>query len=641
MRFRIPSTNGRPPVVRLPAALPISAAILLATLVATTPRAETSGYDPVTAPELLEHVKRLSSDEMEGRGTGEPGGEAAARYVAEAFRLAGLEPLGDDGGWLQEFPARVATSPGPDNLVSVPRSGGRRDLEFGVDFTPFSFSASGECSAPVVFAGYGITAPEYGWDDYTHLDVRGKIALVLRYEPGRDDTASAFLGRRDTHHADLRTKARNAELHGAVGLLIVNGPLSEGGVDELISWSRTSGASQAVGIPAAHLRRAVVEEIWGAGLAEAPPPLAEIQARLDRPGASGASGFEVTDRPLTLRTDLVTETRRTWNVIGWLPPSAAVPATTTRPTAVEHVLIGAHYDHLGLGGHSSLEPDTVAIHNGADDNASGTAALIELAAAFATDPTPRGRGIVLVAFGAEELGLFGASWYIDNPPLPLDGLVAMLNMDMVGRLREGKLQVGGVGTSPAFRDLVDETFRGSPVTPVYTEGGTGPSDHSVFNSKKRPVLFFFTGVHEDYHRPTDDWEKINAEGLEAVVDGVRRIALSLAGGTEEHPYVVVAADSVARLGGGGSGYGAYLGTVPDMAAAEVNGVRLSDIRAGSPAALAGLRSGDVITGFDGRPVRNLYDLTDELRSHRPGDEVAITVLRDGESLVLPATLGKR
>jgi aminopeptidase YwaD len=604
------------------------------------PGAASAGGDPITAGELLEHVRYLASDELGGRGTGEPGGRAAAEYIAAEFARAGLVPFGDDGGWLQEFPARVATSLGADNLMSVPKDGGRRDLERGVDFIPFSFSASGECSAPVVFAGYGITAPEYGWDDYTHLDVRGKIALVLRYEPGRDDTASAFLGRRDTHHADLRTKARNAELHGAVGLLVVSGPLSEKGEDELVSWSRGGGTSQAVGIPTAHVRRTVVQEIWGAGLAAPPPDLADLQARLDAPGARGGAGTPVTERPITLRTDLVTETRTTWNVVGWLPPTTPVPAADSRPAAIPHLVLGAHYDHLGTGGHSSLDPDTVAIHNGADDNASGTAALIELAEAFATDGVRRERGLVFVAFGAEELGLFGASWYVDHAPVAVESAVAMLNMDMVGRLKDGRLQVGGVGTTPAFRGIVEEAYRGSIVTPVFTEGGTGPSDHSVFNGKKRPVLFFFTGVHEDYHRPSDDWEKINSDGMAAVVDGVRKIAAALVTDGAEHPYVAVAADSAAAMRGG-SGYGAYLGTVPDMAAADVEGVKISDVRPESPAAKAGLTGGDVITGFDGRPVRNLYDLTDELRSHRPGDTVTLTVLRDGESLTLTATLGKR
>jgi aminopeptidase YwaD len=621
---------------RRPALLPL----LATTALLAMPAPGFAGADPVTARELLDHVRYLSSDELAGRGTGEPGGREAAEYVAREFERAGLEPFGDDGGWLQEFPARVATSLGPDNLLSVPKDGGRRDLERGVDFIPFSFSASGECSAPVAFAGYGITAPEFHWDDYTHLDVRGKVVLVLRYEPGRDDTASAFLGRRDTHHADLRTKARNAELHGAVGLLVVNGPLSEKGVDELVTWSSGGGTSQAVGIPTAHIRREVVEEFWGAGLSEAPAPLAELQSRLDAAGARGGAGTPVTDRPVTLRTDLVTETRTTWNVVGWLPPTSTMPATESRPTAVPHLVLGAHYDHLGLGGHSSLNPDTVAVHNGADDNASGTAALIELAEAFATGPAPRARGIVFVAFGAEELGLFGASWYVDHAPVPVESAVAMLNMDMVGRLKEGKLQVGGVGTTPAFRGIVEEAYAGSSVTPVFSEGGTGPSDHSVFNGKKRPVLFFFTGVHEDYHRPSDDWQKINAEGMEAVVVGIGKIAEALVRDAADHPYVAVASDSAAAMRGG-SGYGAYLGTVPDMAAADVEGVKLSDVRPGGPAAVAGLLGGDVIVAFDGRPVRNLYDLTDELRSHRPGDTVAITVLRDGERVTRSATLGKR
>jgi hypothetical protein len=617
--------------------LPPAAALLAAFLAA--PPALSAPNDPVTAGELLEHVKTLASDEFAGRGTGEPGGDMAARYVADAFREAGLEPAGEGGGWYQEFPARVASSLGPDNAVTLPTAAGRRDLELNREFAPLAFSASTECAAAAVFVGYGITAPEHGYDDYAGIDVTGRVVVCLRYEPARDDTASAFEGRRDTWHAGLRTKARNAEVHGAVGIVIVNGPRNEGGVDELLTWEK-AGTAQAVGIPAMMMTREALASIWGLGLPEPPSSLEELQARID--GEMRPFSVPITDRPVGLRGDIRTETKTTRNVVGWLPPTAGGPHVHGGgDTALDpHLVIGAHYDHLGMGGQHSLSPDRLEVHNGADDNASGTAGLIELAEAIASDPTPRTQGIVFVAFGAEELGLFGSTWYVDHPVRPIEAITAMLNMDMIGRLKNGKLEVGGVGTSPPLKGIVEEAYRGSGITPAFSEGGGGPSDHKTFNDKKRPVLFFFTGVHEDYHRPSDDWPKVNVEGMTDVAEGIRRIAMNLSRETAPLAWTAVAADSTARMGSV-TGSGASLGTIPDYTDSDVPGLKLSGVRAGGPAEKAGLRGGDIVVGFDGRVVRNIYDLMDELGSHRPGDSVVIKVLRDGQPLEMTATLEKR
>ena len=626
---------------------------LLTLAILTTPAARASAFEPVTPDELMVHVRTLASDEFGGRGTGDPGGELAARYVAESFQRSGLVPAGDDGGWYQKFPAQVATSLGPGNRVAANVGSSARDIvgdgirEFLADrdFIPLAFSATGECSAPVVFAGYGVTAPDLGYDDYAELDVRGKIVLCLRHEPSRDDTSSMFEGRKDTWHAGLRTKARNAETRGAVGLILINGPLSEGGTDELLRWER-AGTAQAVGIPAMMMTRAAVESFWGLGLPEKPPSIADAQSRIDGEGRPWS--FEVTNGPVLLRGDIVTETRTTCNVVGWLPPnvpstSHSTPGNASQPStarAEPHLVIGAHYDHLGEGGQHSLTPDTLAIHNGADDNASGTASLMELAEAIGSDPTPRSAGIVFVAFAAEELGLFGATWYADHPFRSIETIVAMLNMDMVGRLRNGKLEVGGVGTSPSLRPLVEEAYRNSDITLTFGEGGSGPSDHKVFNDRKRPVLFFFTGVHEDYHRPSDDWEKINAPGMALVAEGIRRVAMKLAVETTPLAYVAVAADSIPRMGGTSSS-GASLGTIPDYTDSKTPGLKLSGVRTGGPAEKAGIRGGDIIIGFDNRVIRNIYDLMDELGGHRPGDRVTILVLWDGTPLERTATLERR
>ncbi|TPW18037.1 MAG: peptidase M28 [bacterium] len=559
-------------------------ALILALLSLNVPRA--LAFEPITADELMVHVRTLASDEFGGRGTGDPGGELAARYIARSFEQAGLVPAGDNGGWYQEFQAKVATSLGPDNRVTTPVGATTRDFLITRDFIPLACSATGQCSGPVVFAGYGVSAPDLGYDDYAGLDVTGKIVLCLRYEPARDDTGSAFEGRKDTWHAGLRSKARNAETHGAIGLILVNGPLSDGGTDELLLWEK-GGTSQAVGIPAMMMTRKAVESFWGAGLPENPPSLVDAQSRID--GEGRPWNFDVTSGPITLRGDVRTESRTTRNVVGWLPPNAAstLPAgggnasQPSSPPSEPHLVIGAHYDHLGQGGQHSLSPDTLAIHNGADDNASGTAGLMELAEAIASDPAPRSSGIVFVAFAAEELGLLGATWYADHPLRSIDSMVAMLNMDMVGRLRNDKLEVGGVGTSPSLRPVVEEAYRGTAIKVTFGEGGSGPSDHKVFNDRKRPVLFFFTGVHEDYHRPSDDWEKINAPGMERVADGVRRVTMTLAAESSPLAYVAVAADTAQHMGAT-SGSGASLGTIPDYTESEIPGLKLSGVRAGGP-----------------------------------------------------------
>jgi hypothetical protein len=608
----------------------LSAALL--SLVATPAAADPA--DPITADELLDHVKELASDRLGGRGTGDAGGELAARYVADALKAAGLRPAGDGGGWFQEFPARVASSLGPENAVTIPADSGRRDLGIDRDFVPLAFSSSTECTAPLVFVGYGVTAPEHGYDDYAGIDVTGRVVVCLRYEPARDDTASIFEGRKDTWHAGLRSKARNAETHGAAGILIVNGPLNDGGEDELLTWEK-AGTAQAVGIPAMMVTREALASIWGLGLPEKPAALEQLQARID--GEMRPLSTPVTDRPVRLKGDIRTETKTTRNVVGWLPPTGG-PADPQAAGA--HLVIGAHYDHLGMGGQHSLSPDTLAVHNGADDNASGTAGLIELAEAMASDPSPRSQGVVFVAFGAEELGLFGSTWYADHPVRPIDDVTAMLNMDMIGRLRNGKLEIGGVGTSPSLKSAVEAAYRDTDVKPAYSEGGSGPSDHKTFNDRKRPVLFFFTGVHEDYHRPSDDWEKINAPGMATVTEGIRKIAMGLTQESAPLAWVAVAADTTARMGAI-SGSGASLGTIPDYTDSDIPGLKLSGVRAGGPAEKAGIQGGDIITGFDGRVVRNIYDLMEELGSHRPGETVVIRLLRDGKEMDVTATLERR
>jgi hypothetical protein len=337
-----------------------------------------------------------------------------------------------------------------------------------------------------------------------------------------------------------------------------------------------------------------------------------------------------TDAPAVLHTTLGGTATR--NVVAIIPGSS-------RALRGEIVVVGAHYDHLGLGGFGALDPDSTGrVHNGADDNASGTAALLEIGRQLARRRPAR--TVVLVAFSGEELGTLGSSYFVHHPmPQPIDSLYAMLNLDMVGRLRNARLLALGAGTAREFPALLD-SLNTPPRFDLQASGdGWGPSDHSVFFATRHPVLHFFTDLHEDYHRSTDDWNKLNVAGIAQVAAFVADLALALANRTGPLTFVDSPRPQAAT---GGSGYGAYLGTIPDMSGGGVSdGVRITGVRAGSPAEQAGLMAGDVITAIGDKHIANLYDMTDALRSHQAGDTVIVVSRRDGAERRATAVLGKR
>jgi aminopeptidase YwaD len=304
----------------------------------------------------------------------------------------------------------------------------------------------------------------------------------------------------------------------------------------------------------------------------------------------------------------------------------------------EYVVIGAHFDHLGRSPAGALDPEAKdAIRNGADDNASGTAAVLELARIFATRPARR--SILVAHFSGEELGLLGSQWLVEHPPVPLDSITGMVNFDMVGRLRNDKLIVYGVATALELPGILDSA-NVAPRLRVSAQGdGFGPSDHSSFYAKGIPVLHFFTDLHDDYHRATDDVEKIDVAGEARVVAMAERVVRAIADRPSRLTAVRVAAP--APTTGGRESSGAYLGSIPDMSAGDEPGLRLSGVRAGSPADLGGLRAGDVIVVFGGRAVKDLYSYTDALYANKPGDKVEVVYLRSGERRTTTVTLGKR
>jgi hypothetical protein len=572
---------------------------------------------------VREIVRTLADPRWEGRGIGTAGIDSAARWIADRMRRAGLAPGGDSSSWFQPFEVTtgvVAEAP------CVLEAGGRH-FELGETLQPLGFSSNGSAHARVVFAGYGITAPGYQWDDYTGIDAHDAIALVLTQEPGEMDSTSRFDGNINTPFADLRTKAINAREHGALGMLVVNGPKWHAG-EPVRAPARDGEAYMTSGLLAAWIG----EDVANALLAPAGLDLARAQGAIESAGAPHSLALPDSAR-LTLN---VRRTRAlTRNVVGLI---AGRDSTRT-------LVLGAHYDHLGYGGPSSLSPNEHTPHVGADDNASGVSAILVTAERLAVGARhgrkPR-HTLAIVAFSGEEIGLVGSAHFTDDPPRPLESIEAMVNLDMVGRLREDKLQVMGVGTASEFPSLVQAVNAAVPAARFAlktSEDGYGPSDHQSFYKKNIPVLMLFTGAHADYHKPSDTWDKINATGLARVACYTQALVESLDARPRPSFTRAKSDASPGRIAGGG-GYGAWLGTIPDYMQTE-GGVLLSGVRDDSPAQRAGLAANDVIVRFDGIRVDNIYDYTFALRTRKPGQDVRITVKRAGKDIDLVATLGRR
>ena len=597
----------------------IAVVLLVVSATAAAPAIVTLPAPP--AERLLDDVKVLSSPAMAGRRSGTPGTDAAARHIAQAFRAVGLAPGGDAGGYEQAFEVPTGVRLGAPNSLTIVAPAART-LAAGRDFTPLAVSGEGARNGDVVFAGYGITAADLGYDDYAGIDVRGKIVLIMTGEPRGRDPTSPFRKPEAYHYSERRHKLINAREHGAAAVLLVSHP---GAASD--SLPALAGVAQ----PWSVLAVAVVRPVADALLAASSTSLPAAANTIDR--ALAPQSFVVPGVRVALEVTLVRERRSTANVIGIL--RGGDPALKD-----EAVVIGAHYDHLGLGGEGSLAPDSVGVvHPGADDNASGTAAVMELARDFAAAGA-QPRTLVFVAFAGEEMGLLGSAAYVRRPSVPLDRTVAMVNLDMVGRPRAGKVFVAGVDSGSGLRTLVSDAARGLPLQPELRGDPFAPSGQTSFYAGGRPVLFLFTGAHEDYHRPSDTWDKIDAPGLAAVTAFAGRIVAALAAVATPPAYAKL---ENTRTGGtaGGRGYGPFFGVVPDFGEPTRAGVRVNGVRAGSPAERAGLRAGDILVRFGGVQVGTLDDLTFALRSHRAGDEVEVRWVRDGEERHGRASLQER
>ncbi|MBI2485488.1 MAG: M28 family peptidase [Deltaproteobacteria bacterium] len=557
----------------------------------------------ITSQEIISHIRYLAADELEGRKAGTEGCEKAANYISSHFQRAGLKPLGGSATYFQNFSFTSGIKFGSPNSLTLEQRSRRLDLEVGKDFFPLSFSSNGEVSGELVFAGYGISAPNLNYDDYSRINAKDKIVIVLRYTPEGNDPKSLFY-----NYASLRYKATNARGKGAKGIIFIT-PFSHDEEEDL-GGLRVDLSFKDSGIQTVILRRKIAEEILGL----VGKDIKDLERELSN---KKVNSFVIPDVKVQIHTELIHEGSATSNVIGFLEGS--------NPTLKDEVIIiGAHYDHIGLwDGYSRGRSETREgkVHNGADDNASGVAGLLELADYFSSHKKSLQRSLLFIAFSGEELGLLGSSYYVKNPEIPLDKTIAMINMDMIGRLRNQKLTVLGTGSSPEWKTLIESVNYNTGLTLKISDSGFAPSDQVVFYAKEIPVLQFFTGVHPDYHTPDDDWQKINLEGERKILKLISNIVWDLTKSPEKIAFSRAREEEKTA-----SSFNVYLGTIPDYSD-ESDGVKLIGVKEGSPAQKAGLRSGDNIVGFDGKTITNIYDYVYSLAESKPGVSAEIVVIR--------------
>ena len=561
-------------------------------------------------------VEHLADDALEGRLTGSPGIRMAADYIIEQLEAIGVEPLPGRDGYRQAFDYTAGVTDA-GTTVAITRSDGT-PLSHPDGEGPFaralSFSDNGTVEGQLVFAGYGLSVPEtdgFSYDSYATLDITGKIAIVLRYFP--EDTEGdlrATLAR----YSGLRYKALAARERGAAGLIVVIGPRSPN-AGELVALTFDTAVSDS-GIVAAtvdgRMAKAIVES--------AGRSLREVQASLDTANPH-ITGFEL---PLQATIDVKLDRTEDvgHNVLGYLPPTRS--AGFDKP----YIMLGAHHDHLGHGRVDSLAraAEDGQVHNGADDNASGVAAVLAAGARLAA--VERDRGIILAFWSGEELGLLGSRDFVKQAPVPMDQIAAYLNFDMVGRLRGNKLTVQAVGSSSIWTDLVEELNAPIGFALSFVADPYLPTDSRELNAAEVPSLAFFTGGHEDYHRPTDDAGTLDYEGLDRIAELATAVAAHLVT-TPEPPDFIEVVQGVRQTGQ--ASMRIFTGTIPDYAS-EAEGLLLSGAIAGGPAQAAGLQGGDLIVSLAGQTIANIYDYTYALDLLKVGEPAEVVYLRDGERI---------
>lgn len=564
---------------------------------------------------LQEHIKYLASDELEGRFPGTPGIEKAKEYILNHFKSVGLKPVGDN--YLQEFEVSIGSELGKSNNayfnLIIPKPGVplelvkpvKREWKVSEDWLPVVFSENGKVEAPIVFTGYGITAKDLKYDDYENIDVKDKIVIVLSNSPDGEKMDGDFAG-----YTSYNYKAMNARNHGAIGIVFVKIQGDSANVFEPLVRERMVSNS---GIIAIQAKRTSIATYF--------PNNSLYPSEVEINKTRKPKSFLIPNTQLHIEVDLIDKKVESYNIYGLVEGTDPVLKN-------EYIVIGAHYDHLGWGGANSMYRGKVPmIHNGADDNASGVAGLLELARIFAN--SPQKRSLIFVAFSGEEEGLLGSSYFVNNIPIPMDKVVAMVNMDMIGRLQNNHLQVIGVGSSSRFEAIVDSLDSINEISIGKTESSIASSDQTSFYLKNIPSIMFFTGVHTDYHRPSDDWEKINYNGQSQVLGFIQQFIGTISNQTQPIDFQKVTESSGSGSSNHNYGNNVWFGIIPNFED-EPLGFKIAGTSPGSPAEKAGLKENDIITKIGDVQIKNIHDFMYSLRDFKAGDTVRVIFLRDGK-----------
>lgn len=577
--------------------------LLLAIVISCAPKFNSE----VTVEDIKDNIEYLASDSLKGRKPGEPGNTLAAEYIRSKFKNAGLELLFEDG--FQPFTLVTSAELGDGNELSV----GDEKFEVETDFLPYAFSANTKVEAKVVFAGYGIEVDKdtLKWNDFEGADVSGKWILALQGDPDLDNPNSAFL-----EFSSERAKGLTASDKNAAGLILVAGPkFSE--KDELSSLFFDKNSSR-FPIPVLQVTRKVANRLL-AGSGETIESLETIMAEKN----AGLSIETKASMSVTVNVQLKETTTK--NVVAMLPGN-------DENLKNEYVVLGAHFDHLGMGGSGSGSRaiDTIAVHNGADDNASGVSAVIQLAEKYVAEKNNK-RSLIFVSFSGEEMGLLGSKAFTAKPPVATEAMVAMFNFDMVGRLdkESNTLSIGGTKTSKETEQILNDLNPGFNLS--LSGEGVGPSDHASFYLQNIPVIFISTGAHSDYHTPQDDAELINYEGEKKVIDYSYDLVSEVANRADKLTFQEAGAKFQRSRGGR---YKVTLGVMPDFAGVEKRGMRIDGVSKGKPAYKGGMKKGDIITAIDGKKVGNIYEYMNRLKTFEAGQMITVDVLRDDKPTVL-------
>lgn len=642
--------------------------------------ADESNHESVAAARMSDDLKYLASDELAGRGVGTEGIAQAAEFIAKRFGDLGLATNAFHDTPFQDFSIKGPSVVGPpdgNSLVLTGKGLEAQALRLGVDFLPLSLGSNGNFSGPLAFAGYGITATEYGYDDYAEFDATGKVVIVIRKEPQQEQENSKFEGKQNSQYAFFTTKELNASMHKAAALILVNDSvtakaaaskiaedlkqqentlaelhkqtpseesqrdqfsrrikiaeqqiellkkkLAEGAGDALLGVNDAGMPLRGATVPTLFCTRAVVSRWLTAAGGKS---LAELESAIDRDCAPHS--FLLEEVQCAGETTITTSQTSVRNVIATVPGSGDL--------ANEYVVVGAHYDHVGMGGQGSLAPGTVAVHNGADDNASGTVTMLEVARNLSQNSSRNRRTLIFMAFSAEESGLLGSVHYVRNPRYPLEKTVTMINLDMVGRLNNEELTVYGTGTAADFSSQIDRLNERYGFKVVKVPQGKGASDHASFYDARIPVFHFFTGLHNDYHRPSDDVGKLNVSGMVRISRMISDLTLEIAEKAERPKLVEVQGSASPRSQNGNRAtLGVRLERSPGAEA------RVTSVNEGGAAASAGIQENDIIVEIKGMPIENVGQLREVMGKLKSGEKVQVTYRRNGMPYVVSLTLGE-